>query len=263
MIRLFLAWLGWLSAFFRSRHRLVLEIAVLRQQLSVLKRKNPRPRLIRLDRLFWVALRRFWGRWSEVLVIVKPETVTRWHREGFRLYWRLRSRRHQSGRPELTLEIRELIQRMAAENPTWGAPRIHGELLKLSIAISERTVSRYLARVQPRRRAGQQWLSFLKNHREVIAAIDFFTVPTLTFRLRYSFFVIDPGRRRILHFNVTEHPSAPWIVQPLREAFPNECGHRYLISDRDTKFSEGVIEAIRTIGMKPIRTAYQSPWQNG
>jgi len=263
MIRLFLAWLGWLSAFFRSRHRLGLEIAVLRQQLSVLKRKNTRPRLIRLDRLFWVALRRFWGRWSEVLVIVKPETVTRWHREGFRLYWRLRSRRHQSGRPELTLEVRELIQGMAAENPTWGAPRIQGELLKLSFAISERTVSRYLARVQPRRRAGQPWLSFLKNHREVIAAIDFFTVPTLTFRLLYCFFVIDPGRRRILHFNVTEHPSAPWIVQPLREAFPNECGHRSLISDRDTKFSEGVIEAIRTIGMKPIRTAYQSPWQKG
>jgi putative transposase len=154
MIRLFLALLYWLSAFFRSRHRLGLELAVLHQQLSVLKHKNPRPRLVRLDRLFWVARRHFWGRWSEALVIVKPETVARWHREGFRLYWGLRSRCKHRGRPELTLEVRELIQRMAAENPTWGAPRIHGELLKLGFVISERTVSRYLARVGPRREAG-------------------------------------------------------------------------------------------------------------
>jgi hypothetical protein len=150
---------------------------------------------------------------------------------------------------------------MAAQNPTWGSPRIHGEFLKLSFLVSERTVSRYLARAGPRGEAGRQWLSFLKNHREVIAAIDF-TVPTLTFRVLYCFFVIGHGRRRILHLNVTEHPSAPWIVQQLREAFPNESGRRYLILDRDAKFSEGVIEAIRT-GMKPIQTAIRAPGKTG
>jgi putative transposase len=152
---------------------------------------------------------------------------------------------------------------MAAENPTWGSPRIHGELLKLGFEISERTVSRYLAGVAPRGEAGKQWLSFLKNHREVIAAIDFFTVPTVTFRFLYCFFAIGHNRRRILHLNLTEHPTGQWIVQQLREAFPNESAHRYLILDRDAKFSESVIDAIKTMGIKPIRTSYQSPWQNG
>ena len=258
MIRLLVSFFGWLGAFFRTRHHLGLQLAALRQQVGVLKRKNHRPRLSRFDRLFWVLLRRFWRRWSEVLVIVKPQTVARWHRAGFRRYWRFLSRRAESGRPEITREVRELIQRMAAENPTWGAPRIHGELLKLGFEISERTVSRYLAGVAPRGEAGKQWLSFLKNHREVIAAIDFFTVPTVTFRFLYCFFAIGHNRRRILHLNLTEHPTGQWIVQQLREAFPNESAHRYLILDRDAKFSESVIDAIKTMG-----TSYQSPWQNG
>jgi hypothetical protein len=143
------------------------------------------------------------------LVIVKPETVVRWHRAGVQLYWRFLSSCRERGRPRISSELRELIARLAKENPTWGAPRIHGELLKLGIKVSERTVSRYLARVGRNGDARKLWSVFLKNHREVIAAMDFFTVPTATFRVLYCFFVISHGRRRVLHFNVTEHPTSP------------------------------------------------------
>jgi hypothetical protein len=172
-----------------------------------------------LDRLFWTLLHRGWSRWADVLVLVKPETVVGWHRAGFRLYWRWRSR-PRGGRPKIDAEVRALIQRLANENASWGAPRIHGELLKLGFAVSERTVARYLWRLQRRGDPGQSWLSFLQNHREMIVALDFFTVPTVTFKLLYCFFVIEHGRRKILHFNVTPHPTAEWVVQQLREAFP-------------------------------------------
>ena len=157
-----------------------MEILALRQQVAVLKRKRPRPRLNRLDRFFWTALRRLWPRWADVLVIVKSETVVGWHRAGFRLYWRWRP---QCGRPKITSEIRALIRRMAEENAGWGAPKIHGELLKLGFEVSERTVARYLRSVQRRGDPGQRWLTFLQNHREVIVALDLLTVPTVTFRL--------------------------------------------------------------------------------
>jgi transposase InsO family protein len=163
----------------------------------------------------------------------------------------------------MTTELRELIQRMAAENPTWGAPRIHGEMLKLGLEVSERTVSRYLARVGRNREAGKRWLIFLKNHREAIAAMDFFTVPTATFRVLYCFFVISHGRRRVLHFNATEHPTSQWIVQQLREAFPEDSAPKYLILDRDGKFDGDVTAMIGCLGSQLIRTAYRSPWQNG
>jgi putative transposase len=185
----------------------------------VLKRKRPRPNLNRLDRLFWTSLRRCWLRWAEVLVIVKPETVIGWHRAGFRLYWRWRSR-PRSGRPKVTAEIRELIRRLAQENTDWGAPKIHGELLKLGFQISERTVARYLRRVGHRGDPAKRWRAFLHNHREVIVAFDFFTVPTANFQLLYCFFVIEHGRRKILHCNVTRHPTADWVIQQLRETFP-------------------------------------------
>ena len=207
MIRFLLAFLSWFSAFFRSRHDLGLELVALRQQVGVLKRKNPRPQLRLGDRLFWLGLRRWWSVWASALVIVKPETVVGWHRAGFRRYWRLLSRRRR-GRPTITPELRGLI-RSLAENPTWGAPRIHGELLKLGFEVSESTISRYLAQRNSPRGSGQRWLTFLKNHRESIAAMDFFTVPTATFRVLYCFFVISHGRRQILHFNVTEHAPVP------------------------------------------------------
>jgi transposase InsO family protein len=197
-----------------------------------------------------------------VLVIVKPETVVGWHRAGFRPYWRYLSRRRR-GRPKITRELRNLIRSMAEENATWGAPRIHGELLKLGFEISESTVSRYLASGHSPRDSGQRWLTFLKNHREAIAAMDFFTVPTATFRVLYCFFVIHHGRRNILHFNVTEHPTGSWIVQQLREAFPEARAPRYLILDSDAKFEGEVATMLEYLGSELIRTAYRSPWQNG
>ena len=256
-----LTFLSYVLAFVRTRHELGLEILALRQQVAVLKRKHPRPRLGNVDRWFWLALRRCWPRWAEALIVVKPETVVGWHRAGFRLYWRLRSR---GGGREIGPDVFETARRIAQENPSWGAPRIHGELLKLGFDISERTVSRYLARKLPRPGdAAKNWLAFLKNHREAIAALDFFTVPTVTFRLLYCFFVIDHGRRRILHFNVTAHPTAEWVVQQLRETFPDSARHRYMILDRDSKFSADVIGFLRSSGIEVVRTSVRSPWQNG
>ena len=251
-----------IRVFFRSRADTALEVLALRQQVAVLKRKRPRPTVHSLDRFFWTTLRRFWSRWSDVLVIVKPETVVGWHRAGFRLYWRWRSR-SRGGRPGINEEVRDLIKRMAAENPGWGAPRIHGEIQKLGFVISERTVARYLRRMRRRADPAKQWLAFLRNHREVIIAFDFFTVPTMTFRLLYCFFVIEHGRRRILHFNVTSHPTADWIVQPLREALPEAPPYRYAIFDHDSKFDDDVIRVLTSTGLEPKRTSVHSPWQNG
>jgi hypothetical protein len=202
--------ISYVRALIVPRHKLALEAAALRQQLAVLKRKQPRPKLHRFDRLFWVALRQLWSGWAEALIIVKPETVVSWHRAGFRLFWRWRSRSRRVGRPKVSEEIRQLIRRMKAENPTWGAPRIHGELLQLGFEISEPTVSRYLQGLKRHYHEdkAKRWLAFLSNHREVIAAFDFFTVPTITFRVLYCFFVIEHDRRRILHFNATAHPTS-------------------------------------------------------
>lgn len=197
-------------------------------------------------------------------MVYRPETVVRWHRQGFRLYWRIKSSpRKKRGRPPIKTEIRELIRCMAEENSTWGAPHIHGELLKLGFSISERTVSRYLSRIDPDQRKAQSWLTFLHNHREAIAAMDFFTVPTLTFSILYGFFVIHHGRRRILYWNVTDHPTADWVIQQLREAFPYEEVPEYLISDRDAIFDKQVVRTVKSFGIKPIRTSYRCPWQNG
>jgi transposase InsO family protein len=256
------AFLAAIRVFFRGRVDTSLEILALRQQVAVLKRKRPRPSLNRLDRFFWTTLRHIWPRWSDVLVIVKPETVVGWHRAGFRLYWRWRSR-PRGGRPNVSEEIRTLIRRMAAENADWGAPKIHGELLKIGFEVSERTVARYLQRIRRRGDSAKHWLAFLVNHREVIAAFDLFTVPTLTFQLLYCFFVIEHGRRRVLHFNVTRHPTAEWVVQQLREAFPEAGPYRYAIFDHDSKFDADVIAFLKASGVEPKRTSVQAPWQNG
>ncbi|MGA2185380.1 MAG: integrase core domain-containing protein [Bryobacteraceae bacterium] len=252
---------AYLCAFVHTRHDLGLEILALRQQVSVLQRKRPRPRLNDLDRLFWLALKQLWSRWSDVLIVVKQETVVGWHRSGFRLFWRFRSR---GGGRRIDERVFEIVRRIARENPSWGAPRIHGELLMLGFDISERTVSRYLMRRLPRSGdAAKNWLAFLANHREAIAALDFFTVPTITFRLLYSLFVIDHGRRRILHFNVTAHPTAEWVMQQLRETFSDADHHRFVIMDRDSKFSPEVIELLESSGIRAVRTGIRSPWQNG
>jgi transposase InsO family protein len=263
MLRFILDLVTAVRVFFICRTDLALEILALRQQVAVLKRKRPRQKLTRTDRLFWIALRSAWSHWAEVLLIVKPETVVGWHRAGFRLYWRWRSRGPAGGRAKVTLEIRELIRRMARENPSWGAPKIHGELLKLGFVLSERSVSRYVRSVQRRGDPGKRWLAFLRNHREAIVAMDFFTVPTVSFRVLYCLFVIEHERRRILHFHVTEHPNSDWVVQQLREAFPDSVPYRYAILDRDTKFDAEVLSMLRSIGLKPKRTSRESPWQNG
>jgi len=248
--------------FFQSRTDIAVEVLALRQQVAVLKRKRPRPPLRPLDRLFWAVLRATWSRWKDALVIVQPETVVAWHRAGFRLYWRWKSR-PRGGRPRITKEIRVLIRRLAQENSDWGAPKIHGELQRLGFMLSERTVARYLRRIQRRVDPGKKWLAFLHNHREAIVAFDLFTVPTPTFRVLYCFFVIEHGRRRILHFNVTRHPSADWVVQQLRETFAEAAPYRYVILDRDSIFNADVIAFLKATGLKPKRTSIQSPWQNG
>jgi putative transposase len=253
--------LRWLRALCRLRGDLALENLALRQQLTVLSRHYPRPRLTAVDRFFWVMLRRVWAGWTGALIIVEPDTVIGWHRAGFRLYWRFRSRvKRQVGRPRTGEETRNLIQRMAAENPSWGAPRIHGELLKLKVAVSERTVSRCL-QDQPRDQASMpSWLAFLRNHREAIAAMDLFTVPTVSFRLLYVFFVISHARRQVLRADVTEHPTTSWIIQQLREAFPDGSAPRYLILDRDSTFDRQVLVSVENMSIKPVRTVFRSPW---
>jgi len=257
-----LPFLAAIRAIVRSRADLALEIIALRQQVGVLKRKRPRPPLRAFDRLFWIPLRRLWPRWKNVLLIVKPDTVVGWHRTAFRWYWRWRSRR-RPGRPPISEQIHTLIRGMAEENPMWGAPRIHGELCKLGFDICERTVARYLRRVRRRNNPGKNWLTFLNNHREVIVALDFFTVPTITFELLYSLFFIHHGRRKILHFNVTRYPTTEWTLQQLREALPDALGCRYLILDHDSRFGSEVIEFVKATGLKVKRTGIQAPWQNG
>ena len=254
-------WAG-LGAFFRSRADLALEILALRQQVAVFKRKRPRPTFSSSDRLFWMLLRRVWSGWKDVLVVVQPDTVVAWHRAGFRWYWRWKSHGRR-GRPRITAEVRELIRQLAAENAGWGAPRIHGELRKLGFDVAERTVARYLRRLHRRGDPSKSWLTFLQNHREAIVALDFFTVPTVTFRLLYCLFVIEHGRRRILHFNVTAHPTADWVLQQLRQAFPDAGPYRYAILDHDSKFNARVMAFLECTGLKPKRTSVAAPWQNG
>ncbi len=243
----------------------MIENLALRQQLSTVLQKR-RPRLGLTDRAFWVVLRHVWAGWSDAVVIVKPETVIGWHRAGFALYWKWLSRRRRSpGRAAVRREVQDLVRRMARENG-WGAPRIHGELLKLGFRVSERTVSRYLRRLGRSPERKQSWFTFLRNHREVIMAMDFFAVPTATFRVLYVWFAIGHARREIVHWSVTDSPTAPWVVQQLREAFPFDSAGdrlRYLLLDRDTIFSAAVVAAIASTGLEPTRTSYQSPWQNG
>jgi putative transposase len=264
MIALLRQLIGWIVATFLSREDLILENMALRQQLLALHTKRPRRRLSAAHKLFWVALRRLWSGWKGSVILVTPRTVVAWHRAGFRMYWKWLSRaRRRGGRTRVSKEIRALIFRMAVENPTWGAPRIHGELLKLGFDLSEPTVSRWLRRAPRTSDPARCWLTFLRNHREAIAAMDFFTVPTLTFGVLYCFFVIGHDRRTILRFNVTRAPNALWIVQQMREAWPYTSAHRFLLFDRDAKFGNDVVATAKDLGSEPVRTAFRSPWQNG
>ena len=248
-------------ALLRSRNDQAIVELALRQQLATYSQKKSKPTITPLDRVFWIALFRFWPRWKRVLVIVKPDTVIRWHRKGFKLYWRWISMRGP-GRPPLDAEVQELIRRFAMENG-WGARKIHGELGKLGFEVSLATVSKYMPK-QPRDKGKQQrWMTFLRNHRDGITAMDFFVVPTISFRLLYVWFILDHERRRIIHFNVTFHPTSQWVIQQLRESFPDDTSPNHLVFDNDTIFSSEVSVSIEALGITPKRTAFQSPWQNG
>ena len=243
-----------------SVREMALENLALRQQLAVFKRHCPRPRLRKADRLFWVLLSKSWKDWQRALIIVKPETVVSWHRKGFRLFWTRISRKRRSGRPEASSEIRALIRKMAAANPLWGAPRIHGELLKLGIDISERTVSRLVHR--SRRPPSESWKTFLDNHVSELVSVDFFTVPTATFRVLFVLVVLAHRRRRVVHFNITDHPTGVWTAQQVREAFPEDRAPRYLIRDRDGVYGDQFRDRVREMGLTEVLTAPRSPWQN-
>ena len=211
---------------------LAVEILALRHQLAVLNRTAKRPQLRRRDRLFWIALSRLWQDWRSSLIIVKPETVVKWHRQGFQLYWRWQSKVRRLGRPQIDREIRDLISRISGENPSWGTPRIQAELHLLGYSVAESTVAKY--RVRSSKPPSQTWKNFLRNHVGQIAAIDFFTVPTATFRTLYCFVVLLHDRREVVHFNVTAHPTAVWTAQQMIEAFPEDSAPRYLLRDRDS-----------------------------
>jgi transposase InsO family protein len=242
---------------------LLLEILALRQQLAVLNAKRLAPKLRSSDKAFWLVLRQLWPLWKRALVLVQPETVVRWHTSLFAFHWSWISRkRKRLGRKPTNNDLRNLIFRMVEENRTWGAPRIHGELRMLGFDISERTVQRWMRKAPRTPQSAKQWQAFLINHREAIAAMDFFTVPTLTFGLLHCFFVISHDRR-ILHLNVTKYPSGMWVAQQLREAFPYDSAPKYLIFDRAKNFGDDTLSTIRGLGIVPKRISFRSPWQNG
>ena len=238
-----------LRALFRDRSQLALENLALRQRLAILRRRVVRPRLRHAERAFWVSLARVWDRWRSALIIVRPETVLRWHRQGFRYFWSWKSR----GRPCLSPEVIRLIRRI---------PRIRSELLLLGYDVAETTVAKYMTR-RGRRPPSQTWRTFLRNHFRTTAACDFFVVPTVTFRLLLYFVILSHDRRRIVHFNVTAHPTAVWTAQQIREAFPGDGTEpRYLLRDRNGAYGDAFRRVVRAIGIREIHTAPQSPWQN-
>ncbi len=224
-----------LRALVVNRARLAEQNAALRHQL-LLQRARRHPKLHRRDRIFWVWLSKLWGGWRDALLIVQPETVVKWHHQGFKLYWRWKPTRRKIGRPKLAPEVRELIGRMSTANPLWGVPRIRSELCLLGIDLARRMVAKYM--VQDRKPPSQTWRIFLKNHVGNIAAIDFFTVPTVSFRRLFCFIVLRHERRKVVHFNVTAHPTAQWTAQQLVEAFPFDEAPRYLLRDRDSIYGQ-------------------------
>ena len=249
-----------LNSLFRSRVRLEAEILILRQQLNVLQCNSPKRFAFRtLDRLVFVGLYRLVPGIVDALAIVRPETVVRWHRAGFRSFWRWRSRR-RGGRPRVPPEIRRLIPNMSVANPLWGAPRIYGELLKLGIDVGQTSVAKYIAR----RRGGpsQGWRSFLCNHADGITSIDSFVVPTLSFRPLYGFLVLRHHRRRIMWLGVTASPTAEWIARQLTEACGWDAAPAYIVRDRDCAYGKDFVRRLRVMGIRDRPTAPRSPWQN-
>jgi transposase InsO family protein len=253
--------LSLLASPFKSKSRLEAENAALRHQLIVLRRKMPsRVRLTNSDRWFFVQLYRSFPSILRVLTIIRPETLVRWHRVGFRCYWRWRSR-SRGGRPQIETDLRALIRQMSIENPLWGAPRIHGELLKLGFEVAQSSVAKYM--VKRGRPPSQGWRTFLHNHVSDIAAMDLFVVPTISFDLLYALVIIRLDRRDLVWINVTASPTAEWIARQVTEAFPWDNAPQYLIRDRDGIYGTLVTRRLRAMGIRDKPTAPASPWQNG
>jgi hypothetical protein len=247
----------------RPRQDLVVENLLLRHQLAVLTRPTrtrPRARLRSWDKLLWVLARLWCARWREHLAIVTPDTVVRWHRQGWRLFWRWKSR-SRSGRPHLSPEVRELIMTMSRENRLWGTERIRGELLKLGIVVSNRSIRRYRWR-RPRRPSNQTWRTFLRNHAHHLWAADLFTVPTLTFRTLYVLVFIAHGRRELVHVNVTSNPTAAWVWRQLIEATPWGNTPRHLVHDHDAVYGRDFDRHVQRIGIDGIATPIHAPKAN-
>src|SRR6266568_9122468 len=246
-------------SFLRPQHDLALEVLALRHQLMVLKRQTSRPMLGRSDRYLWMFLMRVWPNWRTALLIVQPETLIGWQRAGFRMFWRWKSRGRR-GRPGKDAELIQLIRRMWALNPTWGSPRIRDELAKLGLNASTATIRKYSPK--SRGKPSQSWRTFLQNHASGIAAMDFFVVPTATFRLLYVLVVMNHERRKIVHFNITDSPTASWTAQQIVNAFPYDTAPEYLLRDRDSIYGSAFVQRVEGMGIKQKLIAPRSPWQN-
>lgn len=243
-----------------NRTTLALENLTLHQQLMVLRQSSKRPSLRLRDRVFWVWLSRLWKDWHKCLILVQPETVVAWHRQSFKLYWRWKSRNKKLDRPKIERELRDLIRRMSEENPTWSAPRIQSELSLLDFEVAESTISKYI--IRQRKPPWQTWRTFIENHVDCLASIDFFTVPTATFRVLYCFVVLCHKQRRVVHVNVTVNPTQQWTAQQIIEAFPFDEAPQYLIRDRDSIYGEWFRRRLDGMGIEEVITAPRSPWQN-
>lgn len=250
--------MGTIRSLLLTHRNLALENLALRQQLAVFKHQYPRPALHQSDRAFWVFLSRFWSNWRSSLHFVQPATVIRWHRQGFKYYWTWKCR--HKGRPKIDRELRQLIRKISQSNPLWGAPRIHGELLKLGFSVSEATVSKYMIRhsCPP----SQSWRTFLDNHTKESISLDFFVVPTATFRVLFVLLILSNDRRNILHFNVTTNPTAYWTARQLLESCGFEEAPKYLIRDRDAIYSKTFSHQANVLNIREVVTAPRSPWQN-
>jgi putative transposase len=252
--------LAFMATLFRSRTSLHLEHLALRHQLAVYQRSVPRPRLRATDRLFWAWVSRLWAGWQSALVFVQPRTVIAWQRQRFRDHWRRLSQRGTPGRPTLAKEVRDLIRAMWQANPTWGAPRIVGELHKLGIDVAKSTVETY--RVRPQTPSSPTWKTFVKNHMHDLVALDFFVVSTVRHKVLFVLVILAHHRRRVVHFNVTEHPTAPWTAQQVVEAFPWETAPRYLLRDRDQIYGDSFRQRVQHMGIEEVLITPRSPWQN-
>ena len=254
--------LGMLVAdLFKSRGRLEAENLFLRHQLAIALRRAPtRFRLRGGDRALLIWMTRLWPSLIGAVQVVQPETILRWHRAGFKVFWRWKSR-NRAGRPHIDRGLRDLIRRMSRENALWGASRIHGELLMLGFQVAQSTVSKYMVRCQ--NPPSQTWKTFLKNHTEAIAAIDMCIVPTLTFDLLFAFLVLGHGRRQLLWFEVTRHPTAEWLARQITEAFPWASAPAYLVRDNDRAYGHIFTSRVRAMGIRDRPISPGSPWQNG